>query len=153
MSFYATLSESMPALALLSECLLRIYVGLALVPHGLRAIFGLFTAEGNPPNNIRRFAASLDRGGWRPGTLWAWLIGFVQLVCGPLLALGLFTRLVALPIFIFLAVANIERWRVGKYFWNTRGLEYTVMWTLAAFYFLTHGGGEWSLDAIFDLDR
>ena len=152
MSVYAAFSESMSALAVPSEFLLRIYVGLALVPHGLRAIFGLFTPDGVPPNNLRRFAASLDGGGWRPGVLWAPLIGVVQLVCGPLLALGLFTRAVALPIVIFLAVANIERWRVGRYFWNTRGLEYTVMWTLAALYFLAHGGGEWSLDAILDLD-
>ena len=37
---------------------------------------------------------------------------------------------------MFLLVTNIERWRVGKYFWNQLGLEYTVMWTVATFYFL-----------------
>jgi DoxX len=50
----------------------------------------------------------------------------VQLVGGPLLALGLFTRIVAVPILIFLIVANVERWRVGRYFWNQLGLEYTT---------------------------
>ena len=49
-------------------------------------------------------------------------------------------------IFIFLAVSNVERWRLGGYFWNTLGLEYTLMWTVAAFYFLIHGGGFYSLD-------
>ena len=39
---------------------------------------------------------------------------------------------------MFLLVTNIERWRVGKYFWNQLGLEYTVMWTVATFYFLVH---------------
>jgi len=43
-------------------------------------------------------------------------------------------------------VANVERWRVGGYFWNKTGLEYTLMWTLAALYFLVRGGGELSLD-------
>ncbi len=91
-------------------------------------------------------AEQLDRDGWRPGKIWAPLISFTQLVCGPLLALGLFTRLAAIPIVIFLIVSNIERWRVGKYFWNQLGLEYTLMWTIAALYFLVHGGGVYSLD-------
>ena len=51
----------------------------------------------------------------------------------------------ALPIFLFLLVSNIERWRVGGYFWNTQGLEYTLMWTAGAFFFLVHGGGTISL--------
>ena len=63
-----------------------------------------------------------------------------------MLALGLFTRLAAVPILIFLVVTNVERWRVGKYFWNQLGLEYTLMWTIAAFYFLVQGGGTISLD-------
>ena len=53
-----------------------------------------------------------------------------------------------MPIVLFLLVSNIERWRVGKYFWNQLGLEYTLMWTVAAFYFLVHGGGAYSLDAL-----
>jgi hypothetical protein len=46
----------------------------------------------------------------------------------------------------FLIVTNFERWRVGKYFWNQMGLEYTVMWTVAVFYFLVRGGNAISLD-------
>jgi uncharacterized membrane protein YphA (DoxX/SURF4 family) len=49
---------------------------------------------------------------------------------------------------LFLIVANFERWRVGRYFWNQLGLEYTLMWTIAAFYFLVHGGGRISLDRL-----
>jgi len=37
---------------------------------------------------------------------------------------------------------------VGGYFWNKAGLEYTLMWTVAAFYFLVHGGGAISLDQL-----
>ena len=43
-------------------------------------------------------------------------------------------------------MTNFERWRVGGYFWNQLGLEYTLMWTIAALYFLVHGGGMISLD-------
>jgi putative oxidoreductase len=129
-----------------SEALLRVAVGLALVPHGLRMTFGYFPNTGLKVRNVGMLATQLDRDGWRPGKLWAPLISFTQLVCGPLLALGLFTRLAAIPIVIFLVVSNVERWRVGKYFWNMLGLEYTLMWTVAAIYFLVHGGGVYSLD-------
>jgi putative oxidoreductase len=135
-------------LAPFSEALLRVVVGLALVPHGLRLTFGLFPDTGPPVRSLAMLAEQLDRTGWRPGRLWAPLIAITELVCGPMLALGLFTRLVALPIVIFLFVSNIERWRVGGYFWNTLGLEYTLMWMIAAFYFLVHGGGAYSIDAL-----
>lgn len=131
-----------------AEALLRIWVGLALVPHGLRNTFNFFPTTGQPLRSPRMLADYMDKQGYRPGIVWAWAISLTQLVGGPLLALGLFTRPVAVPIVLFLAVSNIERWRVGRYFWNQLGLEYTLMWTLAAFYFLVHGGGAYSLDAL-----
>jgi len=42
--------------------------------------------------------------------------------------------------FVFLIVSNCERWRVGGFFWNKMGLEFTLMWTVASLYFLVHGG-------------
>ena len=113
-----------------AEALLRAVVGLALV----RA------------HNLTELAQQLDGDGYRPGKFWAPAISIVQLVGGPMLALGLFTRPVACPIVVFLIVANFERWRVGGYFWNKTGLEYTLMWTVGALYFLVHGGGPISLD-------
>jgi putative oxidoreductase len=134
------------AIAPVAEALLRVIVGLALVPHGLRTTFGFFAGTGLKVGSLKMLAEQLDRTGYRPGWLWAPAISVTELLCGPLLALGLFTRPAAVPIFIFLAVSNVERWRVGGYFWNTLGLEYTLMWTVAAFYFLIHGGGFYSLD-------
>jgi putative oxidoreductase len=134
------------ALAPWTEALLRAVVGLALVPHGLRNTFGFFPDTGVRAHNIAELAAQLDRDGYRPGRLWAPLISLLQLVGGPMLALGLFTRPVAAAILIFLVVTNVERWRVGGYFWNQLGLEYTLMWTIAVLYFLVHGGGTVSLD-------
>jgi putative oxidoreductase len=128
------------------EALLRAFVGLALVPHGLRNTFGMWPGTGVRSHNLTELAAQLDRDGYRPGKFWAPAISITQLVGGPLLALGLFTRLAAIPIVLFLIVSNFERWRVGGYFWNKTGLEYTLMWTLAALYFLVRGGGAISLD-------
>ncbi len=136
------------SLAPWAETLLRAVVGLALVPHGLRMAFGFFPGTGGPIRDLAMMAAALDRWGYPPGRIWAPLIAATQLVAGPLLALGLFTRLAALPIFLFLLISNVERWRVGGYFWNTQGLEYTLMWTAGAFFFLVHGGGTISLDHV-----
>ena len=134
------------ALSPWAEMALRIVVGLALVPHGLRNTFGMFPATGVRSHNLDELAQQLEEDGYRPGRLWAPAISVTQLVLGPMLALGLLTRAVALPIVIFLIVSNYERWRVGGYFWNRTGLEYTLMWTVAAFYFLVRGGGALSLD-------
>lgn len=136
------------ALAPIAEALLRVVVGLALMPHGLRMTFGLFAGAGFKVTSVGMLAKQLDDTGYRPGRLWAPAISVTELVCGPLLALGLFTVPAAVPIFIFLMVSNVERWRVGGYFWNTLGLEYTLMWSVAAFYFLVHGGGLYSLDRL-----
>jgi putative oxidoreductase len=140
------LGELYRTLAPIAEALLRVSVGLALVPHGLRNTFGMFPNTGIKAHNLTQLAAQLNRDGYRPGKLWTPMISLTQLVGGPLLALGLFTRPVAVPVVLFLIVSNFERWRVGKYFWNMLGLEYTLMWTVAALYFLIHGGGIYSLD-------
>jgi putative oxidoreductase len=134
------------ALSPWAEALLRAVVGLTLVPHGLRTTFGMFAWTGAQSLNLSEFTNELDSGGYHPGKLWALAIVLTQLVAGPMLALGLFTRLAACPIVVFLMVSNYERWRVGGFFWNKMGLEFTLMWTVAALYFLVHGGGAISVD-------
>jgi putative oxidoreductase len=132
-----------------ADALLRAAVGLALVPHGLRNTFGFFPNTGVRALNLSDLAKQLDAGGYRPGKLWAPAISVTQLVGGPLLALGLFTRPVAAVVLTFLLVSNVERWRVGGYFWNQLGMEYTLMWTVATLYILVAGPGPYSLDRAF----
>ena len=134
-----------------ADALLRAAVGLALVPHGLRNTFGFFPNTGVRALNLTALAKQLDETGYRPGKLWATAISLTQLVGGPLLALGLFTRPVAAVVLAFLLVSNVERWRVGRYFWNRLGLEYTLMWTIATFYILISGPGPYSLDRLFGI--
>jgi putative oxidoreductase len=143
---FPQLAHLYQALAPWAEALLRAGVGLALVPHGLRNTFGMFPNTGIRSHNLAQLAQQLDADGYRPGKFWAPAISLTQLIGGPLLALGLFTRPAALAIVIFLIVSNYERWRVGGYFWNKTGLEYTLMWTLGALYFLINGAGPISLD-------
>jgi putative oxidoreductase len=134
-----------------ADALLRVAVGLALVPHGLRNTFGFFPNTGVRAHNLTDLAEQLNETGYRPGKLWAPAISLTQLVGGPLLALGLFTRPVAAIVLVFLLVSNVERWRVGRYFWNELGLEYTLMWTIATAYILISGPGPYSLDRLFGL--
>jgi putative oxidoreductase len=134
------------AAAPLAEMLLRVVVGLSLVPHGLRMSMGFFPNSGGPVSNVPDFAALLDRGGYRPGRLWAWVIVVTELVGGPMFALGLFTRVVAIPIVILLALSIWEHRK--SFFWNQGGFEYPLLWTAAALYFLANGGGAYSLDAL-----
>ena len=140
------IASTLASFAPVVEALLRVMVGLALVPHGLRMTFGLFAHSGLKVRNLTQLAAQLDGDGYRPGRLWAPAISLTELVAGPLLALGLFTRLAAVPVVIFLAVSCWERWQKGGGFWNQQGVGYTLMWTIAAAYFLAHAGGRYSLD-------
>jgi putative oxidoreductase len=130
----------------ISEALLRIVVGVALVMHGLRMTFGFFPTTGIKVRNLNMLVGQLDQDGYRPGWLWAPLISVTQLVGGPMFVFGLFTRAVAVPIVIFLATCIYDRWRNGGYFWNKQGFEYPMLWGVAALYFLFHGGSIYSFD-------
>lgn|SRR5690242_8295184 len=135
-----------------AETLLRSVAGLMLVPHGLRGCFGFF-----PNTGVRRFpdrtafsqfAESLARQGYWPSYAWAALAAFIQLVGGPLLALGLLTHLMAFLVCCLLLCGALWHKRAGHgYFWNTQGVEFPLMWALVALYFAVAGGGPWSLDA------
>src|SRR5215510_9154639 len=52
------------------EALLRVVVGLTLVPHGLRTAFGMFPSSGAQSLNMSAFAHELDSGGYHPGKFW-----------------------------------------------------------------------------------
>ena len=128
------------------EALLRVTVALCLIPHGLRTYFGMFPNTGMPVNSLKTLVDVLDGAGYRPGALWGPIIVITELIGGPMLALGLFTRLVSIPIVILLFMSVWEHSKFG-WFWNKQGAEYPLIWAMAALYFLVYGGGEISLDA------
>ena len=130
----------------LAEAFLRVITGLALVPHGLRAL-GFFPNTGVPFNTLRGLGAAVAAAGYRPGLFWAVIIVATELIGGPLLALGLFTRAACVPIVILLALSVVAHWRDG-WFWNTLGIEYPLLWTACAVYFLANGGGALSIDRL-----
>jgi putative oxidoreductase len=138
--FYATLLPY-------AEALLRFTAGIVLLPHALQKFFGFFP-ESKVPANLRQLATSLDNWGYRPGMFWAVIVALTELVAGPLLAFGLFTRVAALPVFIFLALSAAAHGKRDGFFWTVHGAEYPLVWAVIAFYFLINGGGSISLDRL-----
>ena len=125
------------ALAPVTEPLIRVVSGLSLAAHGYAILFG----------NHEAFAAFFERAGFRPGLFWAIVNGLVQFAGGLCFAFGFPTRLVAVPILIFLVTALTYHWQFGFY-WDIRGFEYPLFWSVVTFHFLVRGGGPWSLDAL-----
>jgi putative oxidoreductase len=125
-------------IAPVTEPLIRVVAGGSLAIHGYPILFG----------NTAAVAKFLQSVGFENGVFWAYLIGLVEFVCGLCLALGLLTRLVAVPIIGFLVVAIISyHWQFG-FHWENRGIEYPLFWSIVVLHFLVRGGGRWSLDAL-----
>ena len=87
-----------------------------------------------------------DRKGFRPGWFWAYCTVLTQFVAAPCVALGLFTRPMALPLFLLMALSAYDHGKYDGWFWNKMGFEYPAMWALGVLYFLINGGGLISLD-------
>jgi len=133
-------------LSAMAEVLLRATTGLLLIPHGLRAFYGFFPNSGSRLLNKAALAASLAKSGYRPGMFWATVVWFVEFVAGPMLVLGLCTRFAAFLVFVFMLGSTVNHARADGYFWNKLGLEYPLLWAIAALYFVFHGGARDSID-------
>jgi putative oxidoreductase len=77
---------------------------------------------------------------------WGTLIGITEVTAGILLAIGLYTRLAALAIAIFMVNAVYFTSNVGGFFWTKGGSEYSLLILAVAIYFLIRGGGPYSVD-------
>ena len=120
--------------------LLRIGLGLILIPHGCQKLFGMFGGMGLNAN-----AALFQRLGYSPGMFWGTLVGCTEVIAGTLLVLGLFTRPAALSIVIFM-IFSIHFTSAKGFFWSAGGMEYSILILLVALVFMIRGGGEYSLD-------
>jgi putative oxidoreductase len=119
-----------------TELLIRLMAGGSFAYHGYQILFGNTEGAG-------RFFESI---GYDDGMMWAWIVGILEFGCGICLALGLFTRLVAGPIIVFMIVAIVTYHLDFGYNWEGRGIEFPLFWAIVVFHFLVRGGGAWSLD-------
>ena len=120
---------------------LRVGLGLILMAHGCQKVFGIFGGMGLSGN-----AAFFQKFGYVPGMFWGTLVGCTEVVGGLLLVVGLFTRLGALSIVIFMIFAIHFTATNNGFFWSKGGMEYPLLILLSALVFLIRGGGEYSVD-------
>jgi putative oxidoreductase len=128
------------------EALLRFAVGAAMLPHGLRMCLGFFRGTGVPVSGLAPVAAMYERKGFRPAWFWVYCTVLTQFIAAPCVALGLFTRPMALPLFALMALSAYDHGKYDGWFWNKSGFEYPAMWAIGVLYFLINGGGLISLD-------
>jgi len=125
------------ALSPLAYPLIRFVTGATLIPHGWSKIIG---------GGVSGTAESMASLGFEPGLLFAWYIGLLELVGGTLLAVGFLTRLWAIQVVGFMAVAAFYvHWGNG-YFWGNGGFEFPLFWGVVALAIVILGGGRLSVD-------
>ena len=127
----------------LAPLLLRVGVGLALMPHGAQKLFGWFGGYG-----LEGTGQWMDSIGLQPGLLMAALAGAAEFFGGLALLLGLLTRpAAALTAFTMLiAVFSVH---IGNgFFMANNGYEYAFVLLVAALSLLVSGGGRYSVDGL-----
>lgn len=112
-------------------CLMRLIVGLLFACHGGQKILGF------PP--VAK-AMQLDTLGM--------VGGYIELICGFLIALGLFTRFAAFLACGMMAVAYFMVHSKGGFFPIINRGESAVGYCFVFLYMFFYGGGRFSLDAL-----
>lgn len=119
----------------LSETLLRVLAGVALVVHGFPKI-----------TDPMGMAGMLDGMGFAPGVFWSPLLAATEFFGGILLILGLLTRPAAFATMIVLVTTIYAHWVLMDQGWS--GAELSILWSAILLFFVMRGGNRFSLDAM-----
>jgi putative oxidoreductase len=120
--------------------ILRVAIGLILIPHGCQKFFGWFHGLG-----FNGFMQLFDKLGYHPGAVYTVIAATVELVGGICLVLGLFTRVSSLFLIIFM-IFGVQFTAQKGFFWTQGGAEYSLLILVVGLVFLIRGGGKCSLD-------
>jgi putative oxidoreductase len=112
---------------------MRFVVGLMFFCHGAQKIFGWFTPPGQPGGALPPLMAV---GGW------------IEIVAGILIAVGLFTRIAAFIASGEMAVAFFMMHAKGSILPIVNKGELAVVYCFLFFYIFLYGPGAWSLDVM-----
>lgn len=115
--------------------ILRIVLGLLYAQHGLFKIFGF--PPGSTPAKPYVLMSLV------PG-----LAGLLELIGGTLVAIGLFTRVVAFILSGEMAFAYFMAHATRAFYPYSNGGELAVLYCFVFLYLAFAGGGPWSLDAL-----
>ncbi len=123
-----------------SYSFMRFATGAVLIPHGIQKIM---------LGSVVNLAPYIDKQMGVPyPLLWAYFAVFAESVGAICLAIGLFTRVAALIIWIEMGVIIVSfQWQFG-YFWTLKGYEYALLWWLLCLAIFFRGGGRYSVDRL-----
>ena len=121
----------------LSYALIRLTVGLMILPHGWPKLMMGVNATAQ---------MALVKRGIAPAEPLAVVLITLETLGGLCVALGLFTRFWAAAITIEMMV--IVYHYLPKFGWTSPGYEYPLMWGLVMFAVALRGGGPYSLDRV-----
>lgn len=130
-----------------ASLVLRLVLGLIMIPHGMQKLFGAFGGPGLEAT--ARFFAKI---GLTPGGFWAWVAALVEFGGGILLLLGLLTRVAAFLLAVEMATA-ILKVHAPKFFVEEGGMEYALARAALAVAVLLLGAGPLSVDRSIGLER
>jgi putative oxidoreductase len=124
----------------LSYVFLRIVIALVLLPDGFEKMF-LGGTDRIAAGNIAKLGLSHPHA-------WAWTVAVLEFFGSILLALGLFTRPVAVAFAVMLTVITFGISIPRGFFWTSNGVEVALLMELAIIGFIFGGGGRYSLDRL-----
>lgn len=134
---FGALGEIWEGLGPYAYPLIRITAGAMLMPHGWGKLFG---------GGLAGTTAFMGQVGLEPAYPLALYIALLEFVGGALLVLGFLTRLVAIQVVGFMAVAAFHVHWPNGFLWTNAGFEYPLFWGLVALAILFGGGGRLSVD-------
>jgi putative oxidoreductase len=114
-------------------CIMRLIVGLLFACHGAQKVLGWFPKPGqasSPPDMM------MTVGGW------------IELICGLLIAIGLLTRPAAFLASGMMAVAYFMAHASGGFFPIVNKGEMAVVYAWLFFFMFFYGSGRFSVDAM-----
>ena len=124
----------------LVSLVLRLGLGIMFFAHGLQIALGKLGGPG--PQGFSKMLAGL---GFSPAIFWSYLAGYSILIAGPFLILGIFTRIAAIPLVIFMLVAIYKVHLAKGFFITNGGYEYNFIILCALIALLILGTGKYGI--------
>jgi putative oxidoreductase len=130
------------------KLLARATVGLAFASHGAQKAFGAFGGPG-----LQGAAGFFETLGFKPGSKYATLASYTELISGLLIALGLGGPLGPAGLLGVMTVAMSTVHVKNGFYAQKNGIEVPLLYSAAAVAIAMGGYGRLSLDAVLGLDK
>jgi putative oxidoreductase len=121
--------------------LIRLALGLWMIPHGMQKLFGAFGGPG-----IDGAVGMMAKNGLQPAIVFAWLAILIEFFGGICIAVGFLTRPIAFLFFVEMIIAAVTVHLPNGWFVTGRGAEYALFLGVVALGVAIIGSGRCSVD-------